>query len=844
MNIFTKSFLIAVALFMSAMAEASAWSSGGSVTVGRTSLSSAGCSGSGCHGSSSTNTTVTRTGGSTTLNTGATTTFTIQVAHTNSNMSAAGVNIAVKTSESGTENAGTLSEDESGLQLLSSEVTHNTPKTMSGGTTTFTVSWTAPTTPGIYYLRAVGNAVNGNGGSNGDNWNWMTPVAITVSAQPSLALTAPTSTTSWCAGSTQNITWTSTGVANIKIEASPDGVNFLPVALSVPASTGSYSYSIPSNAPTGNQYRIRISDVSNANLSSTSSAFTIAGAPSITTQPQSQTGCAGQSASFSVGTATSTGNTYQWMKDGQQISGATTATYSISNLTAANAGRYTVVVTSCGTPVTSNEAVLTVNAATAITSQPTPSQTVCQNQSVTLTVAATGTNLSYQWKKDGNVLPGETSASLTVAVLGAQNAGSYTATVTGSCGTAQTTTPAVIDMRLPPSISSQPVSQTVVAGANISFAVVANDAVSYQWRKNGVDIANATTATLTLTNVKPSDAGDYDVRIVNNCGALASTVAKLTIGQAGIGAILNVESTVDFGTIKPTETVERTLTLTNTGDSVLQVSAITLGGAQSQNFSIMAGNAPFTIAPNATRAIVMQFTGSAVGAYTATVNFTSNSSTSPVVALNGVIAAAGAPALSANSMNFDTVIVNSKSVRTITISNTGSAPAFLLSAIISGQSQSQFRLVNPFSEMTLQPGGSIEIPVEFSPTVEGNATADLTFTGTGVTAVATLQGYGKLSNSIGMEINLQAFIIAPNPASEQVVITLTLQKAMIAEVQIADMSGNIIRTLQEMQVLAEGKNVFIWDRNSAAGMRSAAGMYHLLLRTESGMITLPIVLAD
>ena len=52
---------------------------------------------------------------------------------------------------------------------------------------------------------------------------------------------------------------------------------------------------------------------------------------------------------------------------------------------------------------------------------------------------------------------------------------------------------------------------------------------TYQWRKNGVAIAGATAATLTLTNIQGTDAGTYDVVIANTAGSATSNVATLTV---------------------------------------------------------------------------------------------------------------------------------------------------------------------------------------------------------------------------------------------------------------------------------------------------------------------------
>jgi len=95
--------------------------------------------------------------------------------------------------------------------------------------------------------------------------------------------------------------------------------------------------------------------------------------PAITTQPSSVTVTTGGSASFSVTATSPSPMTYQWKKDGADLSGATTATYSISTTSSSNAGNYTVFVTNFVGSVTSATAALTVNAAPAPTPTPPPS---------------------------------------------------------------------------------------------------------------------------------------------------------------------------------------------------------------------------------------------------------------------------------------------------------------------------------------------------------------------------------------------------------------------------------------------------------------------------------------
>ncbi len=146
-----------------------------------------------------------------------------------------------------------------------------------------------------------------------------------------------------------------------------------------------------------------------ATVTSNAATLTVNTAPAITAQPVSLAHCAGTNATFSV-TATGTGLTYQWQKGGVNIAGATNASYTINNIGAADAGSYTVVITgTCGN-LTSNAATLTVNTAPAITGQPV-SATQCTGTSVTFTVTATGTGLTYQWRKNSVNIAGATNAS-------------------------------------------------------------------------------------------------------------------------------------------------------------------------------------------------------------------------------------------------------------------------------------------------------------------------------------------------------------------------------------------------------------------------------------------------
>ena len=253
--------------------------------------------------------------------------------------------------------------------------------------------------------------------------------------------------------------------------------------------------------------------------------------PTITTQPNNQTVCEGNSVNFSV-VANATAPVYQWKHDGNDISGANSDTYTISNVTMADAGNYTCVITdSCGNVITSNPATLTVNPAVSITTQPAGGN-VCTGNSYTFSITATGSNLTYQWYLNGNAINGATSSDYTINNVTTASAGDYTCEVTGDCGSV-TSNIATLNVTESPAIVDQPVGGDVCSGNSYTFTVNATGSnLSYQWQHDGNNISGATSNTYTINNATTSDAGNYTCVISNSCGSVTTQVAQLTVSDA------------------------------------------------------------------------------------------------------------------------------------------------------------------------------------------------------------------------------------------------------------------------------------------------------------------------
>jgi hypothetical protein len=282
-------------------------------------------------------------------------------------------------------------------------------------------------------------------------------------------------------------------------------------------------------------------------------------APAFTTSPASLLVLAGQSASFTVSATGTPTPTYQWQFKGKPIKGATSATYTIAKVAAANAGNYTVVLSNgIGDPVTSTAATLTLGVLPKITASPA-SLTANLTQSVTFKVAATGTPApSIQWQSapagsatfsnitSGN-FSGFTGTNLTVSnitgnlsgtqfrAVATNTVGNTTSTATSKAATLSVNLPAVIagfsaigaNTTLNSLIGG---NLTVSTGASVTFSANATGtALKYQWQLNGVNIRGATRATYTIAKTALASSGNYTVSVTNAYTTTPATAGPFTL---------------------------------------------------------------------------------------------------------------------------------------------------------------------------------------------------------------------------------------------------------------------------------------------------------------------------
>jgi len=179
---------------------------------------------------------------------------------------------------------------------------------------------------------------------------------------------------------------------------------------------------------------------------------TFGGAPLLSSQPVNCTNNAATTAAFSVTSVGAAPISYQWLKNGTNlsdvgnISGSTTATLTLSNVFGADAGGYSVVLSNASGTVTSAVATLTV-IDPLLTGQPV-NQFTNAGQTVSFSVTVLGTQpLYYRWRQNGVELTGATSSTLTLTNLQATNAGNYDVVVTNAFGSV-TSAVAVLTLNL------------------------------------------------------------------------------------------------------------------------------------------------------------------------------------------------------------------------------------------------------------------------------------------------------------------------------------------------------------------------------------------------------------
>lgn len=253
-------------------------------------------------------------------------------------------------------------------------------------------------------------------------------------------------------------------------------------------------------------------------------------APTVVVQPVSRTVPPGARVVFSVSICGSRPLSYQWKRNGTEITGATESALVLPQVDMQDAGSYSVEISNAAGRVTSLPAALSLGSLPQISVQP-QSQSVREGGTITFAVQAQVLEpLTYQWRHQGQPLPGATGDTLTLANVQLEDAGGYSVLVANVVG-AIASAVANLTVLAPPRITLQPQSQSVSSNGTATFTVIATGmgVVRYQWQRNGVDLTGATNSTLVIQNAQLTDEADYRVITTDDVTSGISQVAHLTV---------------------------------------------------------------------------------------------------------------------------------------------------------------------------------------------------------------------------------------------------------------------------------------------------------------------------
>jgi hypothetical protein len=393
----------------------------------------------------------------------------------------------------------------------------------NAGTTSIPVGSNSPsfTTPALSSARSYWVRIGNDHGS-------IDSATATVSIATLPGISQQPFSSEIATGSTASLSVVATGTAPFTYQwyQGSLGNTSLPVGSNAP------SYTTPALSTTSS-YWVRVSNVVGS-IDSSVSTITVTLPPSIITQPSSTSIVTGGRGILTVSANGGAPLQYQWYQGAAGNTalpvGSNSSSFSTPILTATTS--YWVRVTNNVGNVNSSAATITVWTPPAITTHPA-SLGITENTTTTLTVAATGfAPMTYQWYQGtvGNTTSpvGGNSASFTTPTL--STATSYWVRITNDLGTVDS---ALATVFILPTITTQPISQTIANGGTATLSVTASGSspFNYQWYRGAEGVTSSPVGSNSPNFTTPalSTTTSYWVRVSNSVGNINSQAATLSV---------------------------------------------------------------------------------------------------------------------------------------------------------------------------------------------------------------------------------------------------------------------------------------------------------------------------
>ncbi len=278
-------------------------------------------------------------------------------------------------------------------------------------------------------------------------------------------------------------------------------------------------------------------------------------APAITSTSSNSTVCSGNTLTLTTA-VTGSHPTYSWT--GPNSFTSSLQNPSISNVTTAATGTYSVTVTNgCGTA--SSSTAVTINSSPNATVTAGGSTTFCSGGSVTLTASNAA---SYSW-----------STGATTQAISATTTANYSVTLTGSngCITASNITSVTVNPTLTPTLTiTTNTGNVICTGINVTFTASATNggaSPAYQWKLNG---SNVGTSSSTYSNNTLNDGDLVTCILTSNALCLTTTTANSNTVSISVSGNVNPSVSISSGsgtTVCSGASILFTATPTNAGVS-------------------------------------------------------------------------------------------------------------------------------------------------------------------------------------------------------------------------------------------------------------------------------------
>jgi hypothetical protein len=304
---------------------------------------------------------------------------------------------------------------------------------------------------------------------------------------------------------------------------------------------------------------------------------------------------------------------------------------------------------------------------------------------------------------------------------------------------------------------------------NLLDAMLASTGSTDCTELSNLQLASGAACTLGI-GFEPAHSGPIQghVNIVDNAlNAASPNYATQSIAVQGTGilpapVVSLSATTLAFGNVPVnTESVYQPVTLTNTGGSPLTISSVALMGTNETQFLISSNYCPASLAVGANCTIHLHFYPNVTGAATGALTVTDNAADSPQsVTLTGTATTPAAVSLSATSLVFGNVPVNTESVyQPVTLTNTGGSPLTISGIVLTGTNKAQFLISSNYCPASLAAGANCVIHLHFYPQITGAATAALTIAdaASGSPQSVSLTGTGTTPAVVSLSATSLAF---------------------------------------------------------------------------------------